>query len=401
MRLLLVLVLLPLDPLVASADDWPQWRGPGHNGISTEKGWLDRWPAEGPKVAWKAEIGTGFSSVAVADGRLFASGNADNSDTIFCIEAETGRTVWTHSYPSDLGDNLFEGGPTATAAVDDNRVFTLGRWGDFFAFEAGTGRVVWSKNLQKECGFPAPTWGWSGSPLVLGDRIILNVGDAGIALDKASGKIVWKSAAKESGYSTPFPVKQGDSWVVLLSSTKAYLAVDPENGLAKWTIKWATQYGVNAADPIVDGDRVLLSTGYGKGSALLRVGGAEPVVVWESRALRCQMGPGVLLDDHVYGIDGNEKEKVALKCIELATGEEKWSYAATGSGTVTVAAGKLIFLAGNGELLVGPASPGGFVPSARARILEGKCWTVPVLSNGRVFARNAEGRLICLDLRSR
>jgi hypothetical protein len=169
----------------------------------------------------------------------------------------------------------------------------------------------------------------------------------------------------------------------------------------KWAKTWATQYGVNAADPLVDGDRLLLSTGYGKGAALLRMGTADPEVVWENRTLRCQMNPGILLDGYAYGIDGNERDRTALKCLELATGEEKWSVGVTSSGSVTSAGGKLLLLAGNGELSVGPASPSGFTPSGRARILEGKCWTVPVLANGRLYARNAEGRLVCLDLRPR
>src|ERR1043166_6074394 len=173
-RKLTVLLLLAASPV--AADDWPFWRGPARNGVSAEKGWLDRWPAEGPRVAWRGEVGTGFSSFSVAKGRVFTMGNADNTDAVFCLDAETGKPVWSHKYPCDLSDVNFEGGPCATPTVDDDRVFTLSRSGDVFCFDAAGGKIVWSKNIQKETRVPIPQWGFGGSPLALGDLLILNLG---------------------------------------------------------------------------------------------------------------------------------------------------------------------------------------------------------------------------------
>jgi len=383
----------------ASADDWPCWRGPGHNGISAETGWLDRWPDGGPRVLWKAEVGTGFSSFAVAGGRVYTLGNADNTDTVFCFEAATGKALWSHAYPSDLGDKFFEGGPTSTPAVDGDRVYTIGRWGDAFCFEAATGKIVWSKNIVQETGLPAPGWGLAGSPVVHGDLLLLNAGDAGLALEKATGKVAWKSAAKEPGYSTPLVVRRGDAELLLLGSGKSYLAVDPRTGREAWRVKWVTQYGCNAADPVVDGDRVFLSTGYGKGAALLKPGAGEPEVVWQGKVMRNQMNPCVLVGGFLFGADGDAGQKGALKCVELATGAEKWAKERFGPGAVTVADGRLIALSEKGELTVAPASPEGFQPTARAQVLGGKCWTVPVLANGRIYARNAAGDVVCLDVK--
>ena len=383
---------------LSMADDWPQWRGPGRNGISSESGWLDSWPGEGPKIAWKAEVGTGFASFAVAKGRVFTLGNADDNDRVFCLDAGTGRALWSHGYPAEADPNQFEGGPTSTPTVDGDRVFTLGRKGELFCFEAATGKIAWSKNVQKEAGAPVPGWGFSGSPLVYEDLLILNVGEAGLALEKATGRVAWKSAAREPGYSTPFPLKRGDGWLVLLGSGKSYLAVDLRTGREAWSLRWNTQFGVNAADPVVDGDRVFISSGYGKGAALLKLGAGEPEITWQSKVMRNQMNPSVLLDGHLYGIDGNT-DQTALKCIEFSTGSEKWSSPITGAGSVTAADGKLLVLTGDGELMVAPASPDGFKPTARAKVLDGKCWTVPVLANGRIYARNAEGRVVCVDLR--
>src|SRR5262249_32201864 len=158
---------------------------------SDEKGWLDHWPKAGPPVAWKASVGTGFSSVAVVQGHLYATGHNDGKDTVYCFDAATGKPLWKHSYEADLGDNLFEAGPTATPAVEGENVYTLSRWGDVYCFDAQTGKVHWSKNVVKETGARVPTWGCAGSPLILDNVVVLNVGKAGAALEKATGKVVW------------------------------------------------------------------------------------------------------------------------------------------------------------------------------------------------------------------
>ena len=390
--------LLFLSSLTVVADDWPHWRGPARDGVSAETGWMDTWPKGGPPIAWRAEVGTGFSSFSVAGGRVYVSGNEDNTDTIFCLDAAKGGVVWSHAYPSALGDKFFEGGTTATPTVDGNRVFTIGRWGDAFCFEAATGKIIWSVNVREREGLPAPAWGFSGSPLDHGDLLVLNVGNAGLALDKTNGRVVWKSAASEPGYSTPLPVRRGDATWLLLGSRKHYLAVDPLTGHEAWRIRWLTQYGCNAADPVVDGDRVFISSGYGKGGALLRLGAAEPEVVWKSRVMRNQINSSVLLDGHLYGVDGNTDKKPSLKCVEFTSGKEKWSRKDVAPGGLTAAAGRLLVLGAGGELMVAPATPEGFRPTARAKVLDGLCWTVPVLANGRIYCRDAAGNVVCVDV---
>jgi outer membrane protein assembly factor BamB len=384
----------------ALADDWPNWRGPNRDGISIEKGWRDQWPREGPAILWKASVGTGFSSFVVAKGRVYTTGNADEKDTIFCLDAATGKEVWKYSYPAELGDKFFEGGTTGTPTVSDDRVFLLSRWGDVFCFDAASGSVVWNRNLQRDSGVRVPGWGFSGSPVVHENLLLLNAGAAGMALEKATGKTVWKSADEEAGYCTPLPVKSGDRWIILLSSEKAYLAVELLTGKEVWRQRWLTQYGLNAADPIPEGDRVFISSGYGKGAVLLRPNsGTEPEIVWRSQVLRTQMNPAVRVGEFLYGVDGDSTDKPALKCIELATGRERWAESSAGVRSVMVADGKLIAQTERGEVIVAPASSEGFKASARAQILGGKCWTVPVLANGRLYCRNSRGDVVCADLR--
>ena len=215
MRKLLVLIAVGVMACAARGEDWPCWRGAGHDGVSRETGWLDRWPQTGPAILWKANVGTGFSSVAVAGGRVYTAGNADNTDTIFCFDAESGKVLWKHSYTSDLGDKFFEGGTTGTPSVDGNHAYFLSRWGDVFCFDAASGNVVWSKNLHRDAGARVPGWGFGGSVLVFHDLLLLNVGEAGMGLDKNTGKIGWQSAKKDSGYSTPLPVEVGGKWLAL------------------------------------------------------------------------------------------------------------------------------------------------------------------------------------------
>jgi len=395
------LIVLLAAATVASADDWPHWRGPGRTGISTETGWLDTWPAGGPPIAWKAEVGVGFSSFAVAAGRVYTIGHANDQDTVVCLDADKGAVLWRHSYDADLGNKFFEGGPTSTPTVDGGRVYTIGREGDVFCFDATTGKVIWTVNLQKDGGFPIPAWGFGGSPLVFENLLVLNVGDAGVALEKATGKVVWKSAATESGYSTPLPIRRGDETLLLMGSAKSYLAVNAKNGREAWRVKWVTQYGANAADPVVEGDRVFISSGYQKGCALLRLGKSEPEIVYQSRVIRTQMSTAVLAGGHLYAVDGDTTEKTTLKCVEFASGTEKWSRPLAGVGTVAVADNRLLVLSGAGELMVAPVSSESFTPTARANVLTGKCWTVPVLANGRIYCRNAEGTVVCVDVRKR
>jgi outer membrane protein assembly factor BamB len=398
-----ILRTLPAYLLLAagclSAADWPQWRGPQHNGISSETAWQAEWSGNGPKVLWTAEVGLGFSSFVVADGRVFTTGHADEKDTVFCLDADTGKEVWKHTYPADLGDKYYEGGTSATPTVDGKHLYHLSRWGDTFCFEAATGKIVWQTNVQKDTGANIPDWGYAGAPLVYENLLILNVGRSGCALNKATGKRIWKSEEDNSGYSTPLLRKRADgSDEVILGSGRSYLAVKPKTGELLWEHRWNTSYGVNASDPIVSGDHVLISTGYNKGAALLKIEGSAAVQLWQNRSFRNQFTSSVLLDGHVYGSDNDENKSASLKCIDFMTGEVKWTDEDVGFGSLMAADGKLIVLTSKGELITAKASPARFDVISRAKVLGGKSWSQPVLANGRIYVRNAPGKVICLDV---
>lgn len=397
---------LPLAALclasLCPAEDWPQWRGPHRNGISDEKDWSAPWPAGGPKVLWKANVGIGFASFTVAGNRVFTTGNTENTDAVFCFDAGTGKELWKHRYPADLGDKYYEGGTAATPVVDGDRLYHLSRWGDVFCFEAATGKIIWSKNIQQETNIRIPDWGFSGSPLVHARMLVLNIGSAGLALDKASGNILWKSEDDNAGYSTPLPFTHGDDLLAIIGSGKSWVAVDIKTGTKAWEFPWPTRYGVNAADPVVHGDSVFISSGYNKGCALLKIDSNSPVAVWQNKELKNQLASSVLLDGFLYGFDGdNTASRSPLKCLDFATGALKWEEIKLGPGALMAADGKLIILSGKGELIVAKASPKKFEVLCRGQVLTGKCWTQPVLANGRIYCRNAAGGVVCLDVHSK
>jgi outer membrane protein assembly factor BamB len=393
-----LLIAVALNACVR-AEDWPNYRGPNHNGISQEKNWLTQWPDQGPSIAWKANVGLGVSSIVVANNKTITAGHANGKDTVYCFDAISGKELWKYSYPSDLGDKFFEGGTTGTPTIDGDKVYWLSRWGDLFCFGLADGKVVWEQKLKN---FEVPDWGFTGAPLVHENALILNINDSGIAIDKTNGKQLWKSPDGKPGYATPLPVSRGGKTEVIIGNSESYVAINPKDGKEIWRVRWVTQYGVNAADPIPYEDKIFISSGYGKGATLIKpVPGGDPETIWKNRVLRTQLNPAVLVGKHLYGVDGDTTEKATLKCVEIETGKQVWAEPNFGSGGVIVADNKLIALAARGELMVAPATPDGFKPTARAQILGGKSWTAPVLANGIVYCRNSKGDIVAVDLRKK
>ncbi|MCB1061948.1 MAG: PQQ-binding-like beta-propeller repeat protein [Verrucomicrobiae bacterium] len=384
----------------AGAEDWPNLRGPNHNGMSTETGWKSS--GEFP-VAWKAEVGLGHSAIVVAGGKAYTLGhNGKDTDTLWCFNAETGAEIWKHSYPHPLDDLYFPGGTTGTPTVDGDVVYSVARRGQLFCLDAKTGSVKWQKHLTDDFGCKMPDWGFTGAPRVYGDLLLLNAGESGLALKKSDGSLVWQSDEKTAaGYSVPQLFEREGKDLALFSNKDGYTCVDPTNGEVKWFYKHKTRYGVNATEPIVIGDQLFIATGYGKGAALLNWGGTgDPEEIWRSRDLANQMNPSLLIDGFLYGIHGDEgKDGSGLKCLVMASGETKWLDESVAHGAATAADGKLIVITESGELQIGAASPDGFKPTFKQSVLSPKCWTIPVLANGRIYCRNSKGEIAVLDAR--
>lgn len=383
------------------AADWPNYRGPNYDGVSSEAGWRSTWPEEGPRLLWERSIGTGFASMAVSNGRVYSMGNMNDHDILYCLDAETGKEIWKTSYACPLLNKNHEGGPCATPTVEGDAVYTLSKNGDAIRFNAAAGYIVWRKRLNKDMGFEHPTWYFSSSPLIMGNLVILNAGTYGVALNKADGSLVWQNGKDASGYSTGVPCTLDGQKCVVMAVSREVVGLNPTNGKVLWKFLWKTSYNINAADTIISGDTVFISSGYNKGCGLYKIDGGKVNKIWQNKNMRNQINCSVLWQGHIYGFDGQVNGAGILTCIDMKTGQKKWTQRGMGTGSLMIADGKLIILGERGKLVIAEASPQGFKDLASAQILpRTKCWTVPVLANGKIYARSAAGTLVCVDVSS-
>lgn len=374
--------------------DWPRWRGVNGDGISTETGWQTNFSTGGPRIVWERSLGVGFGSVAVRDGLVYAMGWRKGKDHIYCIEVATGKIRWNEDYPAEPYNRNHQGGPAATPTLDGDNVYTVSKEGVVHCLDADTGDGRWRVNLVVESDVSIPSWGFSGSAIVLGKMVLVDVGRI-VALDKKTGRPIWKTEDYGSAYSTPMPFKLGARQLITAFPASGLVVLDAESGKRIAAHEWETAHNVNSATPIVDGNLVFITSGYKAGAALLRLDDSGLDVVWENHEMHGKMATPVLVDDHLYGFDDTR-----LKCIDFRTGQPKWNARGMGFGSLTASDGRLIILSDDGKLVIATASPDGFQKLDETQIFEeGEGWIVPVLAGGRIYCRSGSGRLICIDVR--
>jgi outer membrane protein assembly factor BamB len=383
-----------------AAGDWPQWRGPDRTGISAETGWRTDWAANPPKTLWKVPVGIGFSTVSISKGRLYTMGNAGGKDTVFCLNADTGEKVWGHSYP--CGD-VDRPGPRCTPTVDGDKVYTLSQAGDLFCLNAADGKVVWQATVTKQFGVKKPQWGFACSPMVLGKDLVIDIGPI-VALDKESGKEVWRGGKDAPAYGSPFAFKLGDKTLIASFNASGPIVVDAAGGKVVGTAKWKTSYDVNSVTPIVVDNTFFISSGYDRGAAVFEIAANGLKNVWENKNMKNHANNCVLWKGFLYGFDG-QVDQGPLSCIEYKTGAKKWSTKDVKAGALMIADGKIIAQHAKGDLVVAEASPDGYKELGRIKIFPGDsetCWTQPVLANGRIYCRSHHpGELVCLDVKGK
>ena len=383
------------------AQEWPQWLGPHRNGISGVTGLQRQWPAAGPVEVWRRPLGEGFSAIAVSGGALYTMFADASGEYIVSLDAADGDERWRVR----SGDHYIErqggNGPRCTPTVDGSIVYALSASGELYAVRTESGEVAWKRDLPADFGAERPTWGFSGSPLVEGDLLLLEVGGskdrALAALDKRSGKTVWTGQASKIAYSSPIAATIDGLRQVLFFTASGLVAVGPTNGTVYWEYPWRTPYDVNASTPLfIPPNRFFLSTGYDVGAGLIEVstsaGGMQAKSVWRNKSMKNKMATSVHVDGFLYGLDN-----AILKCVDVATGTGQWRARGHGMGSLIWADGLLIVLSDTGRLALVEADPAGHSEIAAAQVLEGLCWTAPSLAHGRVYLRDMS-QIVCLQL---
>jgi outer membrane protein assembly factor BamB len=385
-----------------AAGDWPQWRGPNRDGISAETGLLTRWPADGPKMLWEVKGGGGYSSFAVVAGRVYTLLQDGDNEAVVCWDADTGKERWRFPYPCRY-ENSWGSGPRSTPTVEGGLVYTVGATGIFHCLKADNGEKVWRHDLLEQFKAENLDWGVAFSPLIEGDLIYTNPGGADgnsiAAFDKKTGKLVWKALNDQAGYSSPVAATLAGVRQILFFTGAGLVSVAPKDGKELWRYDWETSYDCNVATPIVVDDYVFISSGYGKGAAVLKIekdgDKLKAMRVYETTKMCNHFSTCVLYKEHLYGFNDPGR----LVCMEFRTGKVRWQErGGFKKGSLTLADGQLIILGEEGTLALAEATPEEFRERARFQAFETKCWTVPVLANGKLYVRD-ETTVKCYDLK--
>jgi outer membrane protein assembly factor BamB len=396
--------------------DWPQWRGPNRDGVSTEKGLLQDWPADGPKLLWKIEdAGSGYSTPAVVGQQLYLLGNDGlENESVRALSVSDGKTIWTTRLGKVGNPNQKPPFPAArsTPTIEGDVLYALGSDGDLACVETATGKVRWKKNLRSDFGGKPGQWAYSESPLIDGELLICTPGGSEatlVALNKKSGEVTWKCAqpeGDEAAYSSAIVVEAGGTRQYVQLLQKGLVGVDAKTGKALW--RWAkpvSRYGANIPTPVASGNIIYVgSAGTGGGAIKLnaRNGAIEPEQIYFEAKYPTAIGGAVKVGDYLYGTTAQ-----ALMCVEFATGKIRWEERALGAASLCYADGRLYLHGENGAVALVNPSPesyqekGRFTPGGqpkRSQPME-KAWAFPVVSQGKLFIRD-HGVLWCYAIRS-
>jgi outer membrane protein assembly factor BamB len=388
-----------------AAQDWPQILGPNRNGIYTGPEIVPSFPRSGPPALWKRNVGAGFAGPSVVGDRLILFHRVNNKETVEAMDANTGKTIWTFDYPTSYRDDFgFDEGPRAVPVIAGERVFTHGADGMLHGIELASGKMLWSVHSRKVFDAPKGYFGVASSPVVDGNRVLVNVGGTKggiVAFDAASGQTLWTATSDEPSYSAPIVADIGGQHTGVFFTRTGLVAVDPATGKVLYQYRWRARQAasVNAATPIVAGDRIFVSASYGTGAVLLQVAGNSVKPIWSGdESMSNHYSTSVLKDGYLYGFDGRQEFGQTLRCVELATGKVMWNVDGFGAGTLLVAGETLVIMRESGELALAPASPKAFRFNARAQLIKGVVRAYPALANGRYYVRN-DGQLAAFDLR--
>lgn len=414
-----------------NGSDWEGFLGPTSNSISSEKG-LKPWPKQGPKVLWVSPMGEGYSTVAVSRGRAFLFDRTREGVRLRCVESENGKELWKFIYPSNYEDAYgYSNGPRCYPVVEKDRVYIYGAEGMLHCLDVQTGKLNWKLDVNRQFGVIQNFFGVGSTPIIEGNLLIAQVGGSPkgsetvpfqelkgnqsgiVAFDKFTGKVVYQVSDDQASYAVPMIASINGKRVGLQFGRTGLYSFDPSNGKPGFNFPWRARIleSVNAANPVVVGNKVLVSETYGPGSALLEVNENNYKVLWDDqnkirdKSLQCHWNTPVYIDGFLYGSSGRHKSNAELRCVEFATGKVKWSEPGLSRSSILAVDGHLVVQAEDGFVHLLKVNPEKFdlVQSVLFRdsnglpLLQEPCWCAPVLSHGLLYLRGRNA-LVCVEL---
>jgi outer membrane protein assembly factor BamB len=390
--------------------DWPQWRGPLRNGLSSETGLLKQWPEKGPAVTWSiTNLGEGYGSVAIKGNRIYVQGTSGTGNeaksTVFCLNRADGKTIWSVTLGTKV-DQDKGNGPRSTPTLDGDKVYVLTENGDLACLRERDGSRVWSKNILKEYGGSNPKWLISESPLVDGNRLIVSPGgtNAGIvALDKTTGAEIWrtKELSDPPGYASCIVAEVGGVRTYINYTASSAVGVRASDGKLMWSYATVANRVANCTTPIFADNKVFFSSAYGTGAALLNLtaekGEVKAQEAYFTKEMQNHHGGMVLVDGYLYGFSNQ-----ILTCIEFNTGKVMWKDRSVGKGSIGYADGMLYLLGEKQMVGLAEANPKAYVEKGRFPINDRgwDSWAHPVIVGGKLYIRN-QNELTCYDVKGK
>ncbi|MBI3652091.1 MAG: PQQ-like beta-propeller repeat protein [Acidobacteria bacterium] len=380
---------------------WTNYRGSNRDGRYEEQKILTDWPAGGLKPLWKQPIGGGYASFVIANNVAYTIEQRRKQEVVAAYDMQKGRELWTYGWDAEFTESMGGDGPRATPTFDEGKIYALGATGELHCVEAKSGKKIWSKDILTDNGATNLQWGMSAAPLIVDDKVIVQPGGRSgksiVAYNKNTGAAVWRTLNDAQAYVSPMLMTLANRRQIVAVTATRVVGLNTDNGALLWDYPWATSMGINCSQALaVDASHFFISSGYGKGAALVEVndngGKFAASKVWENTSMKNKFNSSVLHNGYAYGLDEG-----ILACVEVATGERKWKGGRYGYGQVILASDHLLITSDTGELALVKATPDSFQEVAKFAALEGKTWNYPAIAKGRLLIRNAT-EMACFDL---
>ncbi len=398
----ILIPLVLLASLAAAPADWPHYHGPGYDRKISDPSVRIARSAEEWSVKWRVELGVGYSAVTVADNACFTIGNSQDTNTVYCLDRETGTERWTYRYACRAGKKF--AGPRAAPTIADGRVYTFSRSGHLHCFSVEDGTCLWTRNVVEDLGGEVLRFGLNSQVLIREDRAYLFAGgEAGlVCLEAATGRLIWNHGPAEGdqGYGSPLFQEIGRKLFITCSTDNLLWGIDPETTETAWTISWPTRFGILPAAPLVRGSELFISSNYGTGCAKYDLRSGTPEQIWRNKNMQSHFNTAILHGDYIFGPSGDIRRNHALQCVNWLSGDLEWSVPET-FGPVIMVNGLLVVLTTGGELVLCEPDGKKYAEIARKKLLDGECWTSPTYSRGIIYGRTATGGAVAIDITER